>query len=153
MEAELTAVLNPLILRYGEGAVVRWLNILGYGQIAALNALGHLSNQKGAPLAADAIAIVLRIPSDHLDGTCAVVALGEPMGMMSTEDKVALLRRALESLEENDLLPLPPEAEAAYQAAKKAPALAVGESPEPKLDPGAAPPDGEATPDKATNGS
>ena len=118
MSDDFTNVMNPLIIRYGEAVVMRWINVLGHLQLLSLNGLGALSTAEGEPLIPDAAAIVLRFPSDHPDGSCAVLGLAEPQGMMSTGEKEAILARALESLGEADLLPLSEEMEAARKMPK-----------------------------------
>lgn len=112
---------TPLILRYGEETVQRWVGMLGTAQIAALSALDHLSRSKGETLMPDAVGLVLRFPSENPEGACGVVGLSS-LGQMPLGQRQALLARAVECLSEFDLLPLPEEVE---KRAEKKPEFSV----------------------------
>ena len=106
MKDPVKATVDALVVRWGDKAVSLWFAQMGQMHQMFLESMTHLSGGKDAAVAAEAIGLVMRFPSEDPEGTCAVVALG-PCGQMDAAERGAMLERALSQMRAGDDL-LPP---------------------------------------------
>lgn len=92
--------LGPLVSRFGPEVAesfYRWMIEIQRMYLQGVHALNQ-DQAAAAAVCPDAVALVLRLPSDNPDGDFGVMASGQ-FGILGTDAKKALLSRALECLE------------------------------------------------------